>query len=192
MIVGIVGAELLVVAAAVVVVGPEVGTVVRAPVDTVVGEMVLLSVGGDAVVTGTVSVVVEAASEAGFQVSCNGFVYLNLHHTRHTYHPWVRVGAESPVVVRVETSVEQLPLHLEVFEMIDDRVGQDNSQGGVVAVAVADTHVGPEKGSAGVVVLLIAGREEAPVSSFAPRLGSTRPHLDQVVEKEPHESATAV
>lgn len=80
--------------------------------------------------------------------------------------------------------------------MVVGRVGQDSFQGGVVvvavAVAVADIHVDPERGSAGVAVILVVEREEAPVSSIVPCLGSTRPDLDWVVEEEPHESATAV
>ena len=56
-------------------------------------------------------------------------------------------------------------MHLVVLGMIDDRVGQDNSQGGVVAVVVADTHTDPEKDSAGEGVVPAVGREgEAPVS----------------------------
>lgn len=95
--------------------------------------------------------------------------------------------------------MEQLPLHLEVFETVDDRVGRDNSQGGVVAVAiaaeaaVADIHVDPQKGYPGVVVIPIVGQEEeAPVSSFVPCLGSMCLYLDWVVEEEPRESTTAV
>jgi len=77
--------------------------------------------------------------------------------------------------------------------MVGDHVARDKSQGGVVAVAVADTHTDPERDSAGEGVVPVVGREqEVPVSSFVPYLDSACPNPDQVVEGERHVSETAV
>lgn len=74
--------------------------------------------------------------------------------------------------------MEQVSLHLAVLRMVGDRVGQDKSQGGVVAVAVADTRTDPERDSVGGEAVPAAGQEKAPVSSFVPCLGSSCPDLD--------------
>ena len=180
------------------VVGGVVGTVVGVVVDTVAGEGGLLEVAEVVVVVGvqqedTASVVGVGVSRAGSLASCNARAHRYLHHTRCTYHPLKEVVGGSLVVVRGGMLGGRVSLHLAVFGFVGDRAGQDKSQGEVVVVAVAGTHTDLEKGSADEEVVPAVGQEEgAPVSSFAPCLGSTCLDLGWVVGGESHESVTAV
>lgn len=71
--------------------------------------------------------------------------------------------------------MERVSLHLGVLGMVAGRVERGNFQGGVV-VAV-DTHTDPGVDSLDEEVVPVVERVEAPGSSIAPCLDSTRPQL---------------